>query len=281
MINSQTGNKALTPPRKGRMTPFLSLLCLLGLSNTLVYADDYGKAYVDNHPDSFLYINPNLATWPNNQVDVLINTNGHISASQLSSYLSLAFAKYQQRADIAFNLTGETPLDLLPSYNSSRLGTVIVEVMNNSEMDTYVSALTSGSVTNGSSFGGYAWMWWGSSLLAGQIALNADYLTNEECWKGIVTHELGHILNLDHSDTQDSIMFAAPYNSCEFQQTLRYDDITAPHAMYPKNEPNYEVTVMENGCLYFPNLEYQGVNYQVRELCVFQVDGNAVITNPQ
>jgi hypothetical protein len=263
----------------------LIVLACFSLASSLSFsqaasADDYGNEFVDLNPDSFVYVNPELATWPGNQVTLLFNTNNLITSESVNSYINLATSKYERHTSMSFVNSGETSLNLLLGHDSSRLGTVMIEVMTNSQMDSYVSAITNGSETNGSSFGGYAWMWWNNSILSGQIALNADNLSSESCWKGVVTHEIGHMLNLAHSDTQDSIMFAAPYNSCEFQQTLRYDDLNALYSMYPKFEPNYEPTIMDNGCFYFPNLEFQGVNYQLRELCIFQVDGNAVTVNP-
>lgn len=264
-----------------------SLVCkLLTIAVVVVFphayhANDFGKAFVDLNPNAFVFVNPNLVRWPNNRVEWLFKTNGRIEAETLISYINKAASNLEQRADITFSNSGSTSLDLLNSYNSSRRNTLLIEVLNSSEMDSYVFGITSGDTTNGSSFSGFAWMWWNGSVLAGQIALNSDRLNSASCWEGIMTHELGHILNLAHSEQQDSIMFAAPYNSCEFQQTPRYDDITALHQMYPKNEANYEATLTAEGCLYIPNIEYQGVNYQIRKLCNFQVEGDTVIVNTQ
>lgn len=245
------------------------------------HADDYGKSFVDLNPDAFVFVNPNLVKWPDNRVEWLYKTNGRIEAETLIGHINKAAGNLAQRANIAFSNSGPTSLNLLNSYDASRRNTLLIEVLNNSEMDSYVAGITAGETTNGSSFSGFAWMWWNGSVLAGQIALNSDRLNSASCWEGILTHELGHILNLAHSDKQDSIMFAQPYNSCEFQKTPRYDDITALHQMYPKNEANYEATITDEGCLYIPNIEYQGVNYQIRKLCNFQIEGDAVIVNTQ
>lgn len=242
-------------------------------------AEDFGGTYVDQNPTAFIFSNPSLVTWPNRQVEWTYKTNGRVNSEVLTGFIDQATANIERYAGIDFVSAGESALDLVTDYDSSREGTVLIEVLNNSEMDSYVADLTSGDVTNGSSFSGYAWIWWSDSILFGQIALNIDSLTSSTCWKGTITHEFGHILNLDHSDTRESIMFAEPYNSCEYQQTLRYDDISGLHQLYPKNEPNYEITIMENGCLYIPNVEFQGASYQVRELCIFEVNEGSVILN--
>lgn len=263
------------------LPPKLGLAALLILFGSFSQADDYGKTFVDLNPDAFVFVNPNLVRWPNNTVEWLYKTNDRVGGETLVSYVSKAANNLTQRANITFSNSGATTLDLLNSYDSSRRNTLLIEVLNSNEMDNYVAGITSGDINNGSSFSGFAWMWWNGSVLAGQIALNADRLDSVSCWEGILTHELGHILNLAHSDNEDSIMFAQPYNSCEFQRTPRYDDIAALHQMYPKNEPNFEATITPEGCLYIPNIEFQGVNYQIRKLCSFQVEGDAVIVNTQ
>lgn len=243
------------------------------------YADDFGMSYVDLDKDSALFLNPDLVTWPNNQVEWMYKTNNRIDSNLLVSYVDSAINTIERHANVNFTNIGTTSLDLVTQFDSARRGTVLIEVLNSSEMNSYVFDLTNGDVTDGGIFSGYAWIWWQDSILSGQIALNIDWLSSATCWKGIITHELGHILNLGHSDQQESIMFASPYNSCEFQQTLRYDDIKALHQMYPEDEPNYEAVVMENGCLYLPNIEYQGVNYQVKEICIFDVEPGSIIVN--
>jgi hypothetical protein len=257
----------------------LAILLAASLYAPLSQADDYGNAYVDQNPNSFVFINPSIVTWPNNQVEWLFKTNNLINSDLLVSYVTQATANYQKHADINFTNSGATSLDLALAYNSSRQNTLLIEVLDNSTMDSFVAGITNGADTNGSRFGGYAWMWWDGSILAGQIALNSDFINSENCWKGIINHEIGHVLNLQHSDTKDSIMFSEPYNSCNFQQTLRYDDIKGLHQMYPENEPNYEVTITADGCLYIPNIEFQGTNYQVRKLCVFEIGEGSITVN--
>lgn len=49
---------------------------------------------------------------------------------------------------------------------------------------------------------------------------------------GLLTHEWGHMLGINHSDVSQSVMFAAPYNSYTFQNSLRGDDAAACADLY-------------------------------------------------
>ncbi len=49
---------------------------------------------------------------------------------------------------------------------------------------------------------------------------------------GLLTHEWGHMLGISHSNTSQSVMFAAPYNSYTFQNSLRGDDAAACADLY-------------------------------------------------
>lgn len=73
-------------------------------------------------------------------------------------------------------------------------------------------------------------------IIGANIALNTDSwfdaATHLGSLEGELTHEMGHALGLAHSDKQASVMFANPYNSLLYMQTLRQDDIDGCVALY-------------------------------------------------
>lgn len=57
-------------------------------------------------------------------------------------------------------------------------------------------------------------------------------------WKGLITHELGHVIGLAHSPVCASVMagngdYGCAYQSTSYQETLRSDDIAGVRALYP------------------------------------------------
>lgn len=93
--------------------------------------------------------------------------------------------------------------------------------------------------------------------------------------QGLITHEVGHLLAIDHSNVEESIMYANPYHSFEYQAVLQDDDIKVASLLYPSKISNSSTTVSENldiniqsatyqsseGTLnIWANLEYKGVD---------------------
>ena len=64
------------------------------------------------------------------------------------------------------------------------------------------------------------------------IRLDPARLTNPTYIEAILNHELGHAVGLDHSDQNESTMFANPYHTYEYQLTLRNDDAAGCAALY-------------------------------------------------
>jgi len=54
---------------------------------------------------------------------------------------------------------------------------------------------------------------------------------------GVMTHEIGHSLGLDHSNISESVMYANPYHSASYIRTLRGDDAIGCASLYGSN-PN-------------------------------------------
>lgn len=95
-----------------------------------------------------------------------------------------------------------------------------------------------------SGFSGYVG-WWSRTSATGVVhitdadmGLNIDRASRFDGSQGTVNlagllaHEWGHMLGLDHSDQVQSVMFANPYNTYVFQNSLRADDAAACAALY-------------------------------------------------
>lgn len=102
--------------------------------------------------------------------------------------------------------------------------------------------------------GGYAWIEWRMfTVTDGYMLLNAgdnsdgrNIPTNLTQLQGLITHELGHLLAINHSDDKDSIMFADPYHSYEYQAILRDDDIKIASQLYPLDASDSLTVVRKN-----------------------------------
>jgi predicted Zn-dependent protease len=87
----------------------------------------------------------------------------------------------------------------------------------------------------GKSSSAHTHIWWTRYIDDGEMSLNADAWKNKnyDDFQGIMTHELGHLLGLAHSDNPDSIMYF-PYRSAQYQMTPTKYDIDAVIKLYPK-----------------------------------------------
>ncbi len=69
--------------------------------------------------------------------------------------------------------------------------------------------------------------------------------------KGLITHEVGHLLAIDHSENEDSIMHTKPYHPYEYQAILKDDDIRIASLLYPHStnkpltavRPNFQIVI--------------------------------------
>lgn len=89
-------------------------------------------------------------------------------------------------------------------------------------------------------FSGYTSMFWsGNNIYEGYIILNAgdnsdrSVPTSLNDLEGLITHEVGHLLGIDHSNVEESVMYSNPYHSYGYQRILRQDDINIATLLYP------------------------------------------------
>jgi len=218
--------------------------------------DDF-KFEVITPDNAYTHLFPEQLRW-NGTLEFQFKTNGLISEGLLEDYLESIFADYEKRVDVKMQVTGSTHLSAINGCDYNRSG-IVVEVMRTEQMRNLFGNFT-----------GYAYVCHnGSEMSHGSVALNIDLITNENCWFGITKHEVGHVLTLNHSDNPDSVMYARPYKSCEYQRTLRHDDIMGLNVIYAPR-PNMEAEVLPNGCIYIPSIIARGQRYW-GTLCDFTV----------
>lgn len=87
-------------------------------------------------------------------------------------------------------------------------------------------------------YDGYTQYWYSNYKFTDvDVRLDPTRLTNPTYIEAILTHELGHAVGLDHSDQNESTMFANPYHTYEYQLTLRNDDAAGCVALYGAAAP--------------------------------------------
>jgi len=165
--------------------------------------------------------------WENNIVEWWYNPNNqpaYLNTNEIVNVIKSAAASWEAVGSIDFVYKGITS-----------------QVLNTEVDDKLVVGWLEGNSfeTLYGNFGGYASVsWQGSHIIDGNIALNADqWLESYDMFdlQGLMTHEFGHVLGIDHSDDSSSIMYANPYHSYKYQAVLRESDIEDIQSLYPFN----------------------------------------------
>ncbi|GAB6042162.1 matrixin family metalloprotease [Endothiovibrio diazotrophicus] len=160
--------------------------------------------------------------WPDNSVPWYYNPAGApLAENDALAAIQAATATWTAAGGVTFRYMGTTDQAL----------------SNGADDKLVIGWLDATTFTNRfGDYSGYASIWWsGGSIIDGEMSLNAGGYGMDDPYplQGLVTHEMGHLLGIDHSDVAESVMFANPYNSAEYMRTLRTDDLDALALLYP------------------------------------------------
>lgn len=201
-------------------------------------ADDYRAHQGNQCPECAIYLGGTPRVW-DGEIQV------YAQDSSFEADIQRSIDTINLYADVPLVYMGTTSLPLIDQYDSARRGTVIVGYGD----------------TGG--FLGKGWIWWNHHSQAhinyGEITLSPSV---GACKSGIMLHEMLHILGIGHSDDRFSIMYASPYHNCEYQQTLRLDDIEVSQSPYPARPNKAGVITSYDGgelCVYQPVITYEGI----------------------
>lgn len=167
--------------------------------------------------------------WANAEVNYYYNPTHQpagISTATMLALIQSAARKWENVCNVRFNYMGTQTVD--PDVNATfstidRLNVIGWLPLTDSKagFDGYVSWWYQGSIP---------------TLVDADMVINTlsgDRLAADPKGLGaLLTHEMGHMLAIRHSDVQHSVMFASPYNPYTFQNTLRGDDAAACASLY-------------------------------------------------
>jgi len=188
------------------------------------------------------------------------NQPAYLTTTDVLSAINTAAARWSAMCKLTFTYMGTT--------------TAVPNVRSTYSTIDRVSVVGWGELTNEMAIYGAYTKWWfdaSHAISDADIVINTARTWTLQNVEAIMTHELGHFIGLVHSNVQASVMFANPYNSYNYQRTLRGDDANACAALYgasPNAESNRAMNWAEQT---YPQLftpspapsgSYAGYNYR-------------------
>ena len=205
------------------------MLFLLGLMLALPsQAQDFSRSMApvtDVQP--FYVLGAGQERWQGGQINWYYNPAHQPPALSTDDVVALfisASAKWEGMCNLKFNYMGIT--DKVPNMTGTW---DTVDRTNVFGWDLLTGAMAA--------YAGYTRWWYGADgyMVDVDMMLNTAQTwnqSNKPGLEGLITHELGHALGLNHSNVSISIMFANPYHTAEYQRTLRGDDAAGCGVLY-------------------------------------------------
>ena len=211
------------------------LVALAGLSAPRAFAGEVDPAQADFDGRTSTQVAPRFVLpaarplWPNAQINYYYNPQDQpagLTPTEMEGLLKTAARKWENVCNVRFNYLGTTTVrpDLAATFETTdRLNVVGWELLTG----------------NKAQFSGYVSWWYqnqGNALIDADMVINtnsgAQFARDKPSLGALLTHEMGHMLAINHSNVQQSVMFANPYNDYTYQATLRGDDATACTTLY-------------------------------------------------
>lgn len=134
--------------------------------------------------------------------------------------IKLAMSRWSQMCNIEFQYMGLTSAQVSANDGINTIG-----------FTSFKRIYPSIAYASGAAFPYYN----GLQLVDADVGINVDNVIgywDQRGLDGLISHEIGHAIGLDHSEVQASVMFSNPINSNQFMQKLRGDDAAGCAAMY-------------------------------------------------
>ena len=205
----------------------LSLACLV----SVVHAQelkDYSREVVSTGRETPLWVGQYDANgrWPNGIYRWWFNPANipsNLTSAQVLAAMQTAAARWAGMCNIRFEYQGTTAIE--------------PETKNNFATDRVNVWGFANFIPELSTFSGFtpvAIMLTQpiAEIIDADIKLNAAMPWDIQTVEATFTHELGHAIGLGHSNVSESVMFANPYHSTTYIQTLRGDDAQGCAALY-------------------------------------------------
>ncbi len=223
-----------------RLAWFVGLLALPAL------AQDYNRSAIPNNGFSYV-LGSAQEHWQSGQINWYYNPANQpagLNTDDVVALFKIATAKWEGMCNLHFNYQGLTQAAPMLDATWATID----------RTNVFGWAVLTGSR---SQYDGYTQWWYDANgnMADADMVLNSARTwtqSNKQDLEALITHELGHVLGLNHSKTYESVMYV-PYHTYSYQRTLRGDDAQACAALYGAS-PYAESNRLFNWAEQYPDL---------------------------
>ena len=204
----------------------LIAICMALLAAGPSQSQDYQRRVMPNERVHAEYVvGSSLEHWLSGRLNWYynpLNQPANLTTDTVVKAIHLAASRWSGMCNITFNYLGTTAGR--PYQGNDAAGVDSVNIFG--------WELLTGDVADAAAVT-YAWTS-KDAMVDVDIVINPDIgmAWTPQILDGVLTHELGHALGLDHSNVVESVMSATPYRSAKYMRTLRGDDAKACSVLY-------------------------------------------------